>query len=156
MSQIKIASHLESNRNLIVELWTNAVRSDTRITSDDDLSPGGLVDHVPTMIEEICEFLRAGLVPLTTSMPEARVHAYLRFHQGYRARDMVRETAHLRLILHDSLVTAIKGQAPSIEPLTVLEASRSINLYLDEELRYAMAIYTESKAENGQPQAAIS
>jgi hypothetical protein len=156
MSQIKIAHHLESNLKLIVELWTNAVRNDTRITSDDDLSPGGLVDHVPTMIEEICGFLREGRLPITTSMPEARVHAYLRFHQGYRARDMVSEISHLRLILHDNLVTAIESQSPSIKPLAVLEASRSINLYLDEELRYAMAIYTESKAENGQPRAAIS
>lgn len=156
MFQIKIAHHLERNLKLIVELWTNAVRNDTRITSDDDLSPGGLVDHVPSMIEEICEFLREGRLPHTTNMPEARVHAYLRFRQGFRARDMVRETSHLRLTLHDSLVAAIEGQSPSIEPLAVLEATRSINLYLDEELRSAMAIYTESKAENGQPGAAIS
>ncbi len=124
--------------------WVDAVRSDEGITSDEDLSEGGLIDHVPLMLEEISELLRDGRRPTAADIREARVHAYTRFRQGYRARDLVRESSHLRLILLDHLSDGLARMAIKRPPLgTYHEAVRSINLYLDEELRYAVSIYTE-------------
>ena len=125
--------------------WVDAVRSDEGITSDEDLSEGGLIDHVPFMIEEISELLRDGRRPMAADMREGRVHAYTRFRQGYRARDLVRESSHLRLILLDHLKDGLSRKTNGRTPLGAYhEAARAINLYLDEELRYAVAIYTEA------------
>lgn len=122
----------------------DAVRSDEGITSAEDLSEGGLIDHVPCMLEEISDLLRDGRPVVAADIREARVHAYTRFRQGYRARDLVRESSHLRLILLDHLNDGLSRKVNGRPPLSSYhEATRAINLYLDEELRYAVSIYTE-------------
>ena len=143
MAQPDIADLIEQSAEDLVRLWVNAVRADDGITSDGDLSEGGLIDHVPAVIEEICEVLRAGDVPHLNNTRESRVHAYTRFRQGYRARDLIRESSHLRVILLDHVSQQLRlrasGERLSADP----EAARTINLYIDEEMRYAVAIYTE-------------
>lgn len=127
----------------LVRLWVEAVRKDTGITSVGDLSEGGLVDHIPAVIEEICEVLRTGAAPRLDNTRESRVHAYTRFRQGCRARDLIRESSHLRLILHEHLIRALCFQTADARFGAYHEAARAINLYIDEEMRYAVSIYTE-------------
>ena len=90
MAQADIARLIESHRDELVEDWVQTVRADQTIQSDADLSEGGLIDHVPVLLDEVCAMLRAGEQPGLYNMHEARVHAYTRFRQGYRARDLVR------------------------------------------------------------------
>jgi hypothetical protein len=140
----EIADLIQRSADELLRLWINAVRSDEGITSDEDLSEGGLIDHVPFMLEEISEMLRDGRKPTAADIREARVHAYTRFRQGYRARDLVRESSHLRLLLLDHLNDGLRSKVNGRPPLASYhEATRAINLYLDEELRYAVSIYTE-------------
>lgn len=144
MAQPEIAELIERSADELVRRWIVAVRTDEGIQSDEDLSEGGLVDHVPMMIEEVCRLLRAGRTPGGENMREARVHAYTRFRQGYRARDLVRESSHLRLVLLDHVhADLLRRRSDGSCPGQHLEASRAINLYLDEETRYAVSIYTE-------------
>ena len=140
----EIADLIDRSAHELLRLWIDAVRSDEGITSDEDLSEGGLIDHVPFMLEEISGLLRAGRAATAANIHEARVHAYTRFRQGYRARDLVRESSHLRLILLDHLKDGLSRKTNGRTPLGAYhEAVRSISLYLDEELRYAVSIYTE-------------
>ena len=141
MSQAEIANLLQDNINEIVQVWTAAVRKDERIISDGDLTEGGLIDHVPVMLAEICELLRQDREPAVNNTHEARVHAYTRYCQGYRARDLVREVSLLRLALIDYLNAGWPDHSHGFDTYTA--TSRIINLYLDEELRYAISIYTE-------------
>lgn len=144
MTLPEIANLIDESAQQLLRLWVNAVRSDEGITSDEDLSEGGLIDHVPFMLEEIAEMLRDGRRPTAADVREGRVHAYTRFRQGYRARDLVRESSHLRLILFDHVREGMTRKTNGHTPLGAYhEAVRSISLYLDEELRYAVAIYTE-------------
>ena len=144
MTLPEIADLIDRNAEQLLRVWIDTVRSDEGITSDEDLSEGGLIDHVPCMLEEITDLLRDGRRPDASDIREARVHAYTRFRQGYRARDLVRESSHLRLILLDHLSDGLRRKALKRPPLgTYHEAVRSINLYVDEELRYAVSIYTE-------------
>jgi RsbT co-antagonist protein rsbRD N-terminal domain len=142
MSLSTIASALRIQIPEIVTTWTNTVRADVRIKSSDDLSHGGLVDHVPLMLDEICDSLGNGDLN-RVNITEARVHAYTRFRQGYRARDLISETAILRLILHDRIAGMLEKSSGQ-SAIEVLDSTRHVNIYLDEELRYAMAIFTES------------
>src|SRR3954451_23715990 len=96
MSLSTIASILRTQIPEIVATWSTTVRADVRIKSSDDLSQGGLIDHVPLMLDEMCDSLVSGSLN-RANITEARVHAYTRFRQGYRAKDLVSETAILRL-----------------------------------------------------------
>jgi hypothetical protein len=140
----EIADLIDESAGELLRAWIDAVRSDEAISSDDDLSEGGLVDHVPCMLEELSDMLRAGRLPAAANICEARVHAYTRFRQGYRARDLVRESSLLRLLLLDHVSAGLCRATNGGTPLgRYHEAARAINLYLDEELRYAVSIYTE-------------
>jgi hypothetical protein len=143
VAQPDIADLIERSANELLRLWVETVRADKGITSDGDLSEGGLIDHVPAVIEEICEVLRAGDVPRVNNTRESRVHAYTRFRQGYRARDLIRESSHLRLILLDHINRALRFRASGERLGAYHETARTINLYIDEEMRYAVSIYTE-------------
>lgn len=147
MAQPEIANWIAESIDNIVEIWTHAVRADESIKSDVDLSEGGLIDHVPVMLEEICTVLRTGAPIDCYHTKEARVHAYTRYRQGYRARDLIRETSLLRTTLLDHVSTNFFLHCSPANPLPYLNATRSINRYIDEELRYAVAIYTEEKSE---------
>ena len=50
------------------------------------------------------------------NMHEARVHAYTRFRQSYRARDLVREIALLRLTLIEHIQLALRAEPARISP----------------------------------------
>ncbi len=128
MAQPDIADLIQQSAGDLVRLWVNAVRGDSRITSDGDLSEGGLIDHIPAVIEEICEVLRTGDTPHVDNTRESRVHAYTRFRQGFRARDLIRESSHLRLILHDHISRGLRFQNSDARFGAYHEAARTINL----------------------------
>ena len=144
MSPADIAELIERDADRLVAAWAESVRADASIKSDEDLSEGGLANHVPYLVEEICQVLRSGQHPRVENTREARVHAYTRFRQGYRARDLVRETSLLRAILFDHVTDALFADGVRRDARPHLEALRTISLYIDEELRYAVSIYTES------------
>jgi hypothetical protein len=83
MSPTEFADVIEFYRDDIVNAWMDAVRADPRIHSDDRLHEYALRDHVPAIIEEICQLLREGETPKASNTREARVHTYLRYRQGY-------------------------------------------------------------------------
>ena len=145
MSLADIAELIERDAERLVAAWAEAVRGDESIKSDADLTEGGLVNHVPYLVEEVCHVLRSGERPRLENTREARVHAYTRFRQGYRARDLVRETSLLRTILFDHVSAALFDATNADDPRPHLQALRTISLYIDEELRYAVSIYTESQ-----------
>src|SRR4029079_15664446 len=134
----------------IVNAWIEAVRADQRIHSDEDLTDQGLRNHVPFIIEEICLLLRAGETPQAANTREGRVHVYTRYRQGYRARDLVCELSLLRIILLDDLAESmLSTQTGGLK--TYVEATRIINRYIYEELRYAISVYTEAEQQDQLP-----
>jgi hypothetical protein len=145
MSQAEIAELIQEHIDNLVTVWAKTVRADESIKSDADLSDGGLVNHIPVMLEEICAVLRSGRTPTISTINEARVHAYTRFCQGYRARDLIRETTLLRMTLLEFISSRLLADYRQHSVKSLLEVLRTINLYIDEELRYAVAIYTEEK-----------
>jgi hypothetical protein len=146
-----LADLIQSHTQEIVNFWIEAVRSDPRIHSDEDLSDHGIRNHVPFIIEEICQLLRAGETPQAANTREGRVHIYTRYRQGYRARDLVCELSLLRLILLDEMA---EHQPVSLGVETwksYMGAARNINQYIDEELRYAISVYTEAERQSLTP-----
>jgi len=141
MSQSKIADALESRLDQLIESWTIAVRDDPRIESDAKLTKPELIDHVPAIILEICALMQNGETPAVHNSHEARANVYTRFYQGYTGRDLIRELSLLRITLLDALMEIASDESLGIDSQARHKAATILNLYLDEEMRYAISIY---------------
>jgi hypothetical protein len=140
-----IAGLIEAQGQDIVSAWVTAVRNDPRIQSDENLTDQGVRNHIPFLIEEICQILQAGEVPQVDNTREGRVHSYTRYRQGYRARDLITEISLLRLLLLDRVAELVWSTQRERAFGTYIEAANIINRYLDEELRYGISVYTETE-----------
>lgn len=144
MANEKLSAFVEANIEHLTEMWMQAVRSDARIDSDAALSRLELRDHVPAIIEEICELLRADETPSPTNTLEGRVKVYLRFQQGYRGRELAREVSLLRTTLLDFLADRCADPLMNAALKVYYPAARIINLYMDEILINAISAYSEA------------
>ena len=141
MSQETIADAIETRIGELVEKWTASVRDDPRIESDEKLSTAELIDHVPAIVEEICRLIRDGETPDVRNSHEARANVYIRFHQGYKGRDLIRELSLLRITLLDYLMSFAEA-SQNVDEQARHEVATILNLYLDEEMRYAISVYS--------------
>src|SRR6266498_3610822 len=144
MTQAAIADAMEAQIDRSIETWMLAVRDDPRIESDDELSTPELVDHVPAIIREICLLIRKNETPEVRNSDEARANVYVRFQQGYKGRDLIRELSLLRITLLDNLNAISSDESRTLDPEGFHNASMILNLYLDEEMRYAISVYSNS------------
>lgn len=141
MSQAIIADALENKIDELIGKWTTAVRDDPRIESDEKLSRPELIDHIPAIVEEICQLIRDDKTPDVRNSTEARANVYTRIHQGYKGRDLIRELSLLRITLLDYMI-AFSDESPDIDANERHNAATILNLYLDEEMRYAISVYS--------------
>ncbi|HVG18588.1 MAG TPA: RsbRD N-terminal domain-containing protein [Blastocatellia bacterium] len=144
MAHANLADWIEKHNEDLTSRWIDAVRADPRIQSDADLSQNGLRNHIPAVIEEICDLLRSEEYPSLVNTREARVHAYVRFRQGYRARELVRELSLLRMTLLDHLAASLSADSLAMPVESFTSAMRLVDLYVDEEMSYAISVYAEA------------
>ncbi|MDC4202938.1 MAG: RsbRD N-terminal domain-containing protein [Candidatus Manganitrophus sp.] len=144
MANEKLSALVEANIEHLTEMWMQAVRSDARIDSDAALSRPELRDHVPAIIEELCELLRSDETPSPTNTLEGRVKVYLRFQQGYRGRELAREVSLLRTKMLDFLADRCADPLMNVDLKAYYSAARIINLYMDEILINAISAYSEA------------
>jgi len=149
MKKNEIADVLEQSINPIVENWVKAVHENKGIVSSEDLSEGGLRDHVPQVLEEIVALLRTNDAPNTFNTRDARVAAYTRYTQNYRISELITEIGLLRHIIFNYLNDAITNQRVISELSEYHYVTMIINSYLDEEMRYGSSIFCESLKKNG-------
>jgi hypothetical protein len=143
MAHANLANWIESHNEDLTSRWIDAVRRDARIQSDADLPQDGLRNHIPAVIDEICDLMRSDDLPTLVNTREARVHAYVRFRQGYRARELVRELSLLRITLLDHLAASLSDKSLGATVESYTSAVRLIDLYVDEEMSYAVSVYAE-------------
>ena len=141
MSEATIADAIANQSDELIEKWTLAVRDDPRIESDEKLSKPELIDHGPAIVEEICQLIRDGKIPDVRNIHEARANVYTRVHQGYKGRDLVREISLLRITLLDYLMKFAE-ESPGVDAREHRNAAIILNLYLDEEMRYAISVFS--------------
>ncbi|WP_284720617.1 ATP-binding protein [Polyangium sorediatum] len=97
-----LADLLRSARPEIVEAWERAAR---QIPAGRDLPRPHLIDHIPTMLEEIADMVdapRAGRIPKPPS-ETAQAHADERLEEGFDLASVVAEYALLRSTITRSL-----------------------------------------------------
>jgi hypothetical protein len=145
MSPAEFADLIQTHKEDIINAWVDAVRADQRIQSEGELTEYALRNHVPAIIDEICDLMRDGQTPQASNTREARVHTYMRYKQGYRGRELACELSQLRMailaVVTDSLTEAGVGVK------SFIQLSKIIHTYIDEEMRHAFSIYTEAEKE---------
>jgi signal transduction histidine kinase len=100
------ADHIRQDEAALTERWMNAVFTDVELTESDRLTYQQLSDHIPDMLASICSALEAQ--DLGEVEPEierkAKLHGKLRWKQGYRIDELVRELDLFRQVLMGSVV----------------------------------------------------
>jgi RsbT co-antagonist protein rsbRD N-terminal domain len=145
MSPAEFADIIQSHKDDIVNAWVDAVRADPRIHSEGALTEYALRNHVPAIIDEICDLLGDGQTPRASNTREARVHTYLRYQQGYRGRELACELSQLRMAILDVVTESLTEAGVAVK--TFIQLSKTIHSYIDEEMRHAFSIYTEAEKE---------
>jgi hypothetical protein len=90
--------------------------------------------------------MRSGVTPGVTNTREARANVYTRVRQGYTGRDLVRELSFLRVTLINFVFETLSQRPLRIATSDWQDAILLLNLYLDEEMRYAMTVYSARSA----------
>ena len=100
------AGYIRKNEVELTERWLKSVFSDAELTEADRLTNDQLSDHVPDILESICSALEQQ--DLEEVEPEierkARLHGKMRWKQGYRIDELVRELDLFRQTLMGAVV----------------------------------------------------
>ncbi|SDI41177.1 sensor histidine kinase [Paraburkholderia phenazinium] len=100
------AESLRLDQVNLTERWMRAVFQDTELTEADRLTYEQLSDHIPAILEEICSALEEQDFDQVEPAIErnARKHGKLRWRQGYRIDELVRELDLFRQMLTGQIV----------------------------------------------------
>ena len=100
------AAHIRSKEVELTERWLKAVFSDVELTEHDRLTNEQLADHVPDILDSMCSALEQQ--DLEEVEPEierkAKLHGKMRWKQGYRIDELVRELDLFRQVLMGAVV----------------------------------------------------
>ena len=146
MSYSAVADLIRSNASTILADWRSVVRDDSIINSDDDLSAKELTDHIPQIIEQICELISLDEEPSIATTNEARAAVYMRVYQGYSGRDLIWELSLLRMTLLSQITTFGTDKLIVLDLEQYFRVSQIVNLYIDLEMRYAISVYSDLAA----------
>jgi signal transduction histidine kinase len=96
---------LRGQQAALTEQWLLSVTRDHDIPSSDRLTHEQLLDHLPRMYEELCDFLRDRAASLKAeAQVEGREHGRWRWKDGYRIDELVRELEAFRRIFVSALL----------------------------------------------------
>jgi signal transduction histidine kinase len=101
----KFADFIRSERTRFTQQWMNAVFGDVDLIEADKLTYQQLADHLPEILEGLCAAL--DIEDLERVEPaierDARKHGKVRWRQGYRIEELVRELDLFHQVLADAL-----------------------------------------------------
>lgn len=101
----QFADFVRAERTRFTEQWMTAVLADVNLVEADKLTYQQLADHLPEILEGLCVAL--ALEDLERVEPaierDAKKHGMVRWRQGYRIEELVRELDLFELVLADAI-----------------------------------------------------
>ncbi|RAS23882.1 sensor histidine kinase [Paraburkholderia bryophila] len=96
---------VRTERTRLTEQWMKAVFGDVELVEADKLTYQQLADHLPEILDGLCIALDIEDLELVESSIEsdARKHGMVRWRQGYRIEELVRELDLFHQVLADAL-----------------------------------------------------
>ena len=103
-----MAQRIAKRRQQILESWRAAVAQDAELSQLSHLSLAQFYDHIPTLLDKFESELRAAgssdrADAIDGQIEVAASHGAVRWQQGYRLVEVMREWRHLHLVLVDDL-----------------------------------------------------
>jgi signal transduction histidine kinase len=100
-SMALVADHLAAQRDTIAQRWLRAVKADADIEATDQLTHAQLLDHLPSVFRDLCQFLRwrDATALAGEAREDAQEHGQHRWEQGYQLDALLRELDVLRRIV---------------------------------------------------------
>ena len=101
----KFADLVREQRPRLTEQWMKAVFGDTDVVEADKLTHQQLADHLPEILEGLCRALDVEDLERVEPAIErdAKKHGMVRWRQGYRIEELVRELDLFHQVLADAL-----------------------------------------------------
>ena len=124
----RLAEYFESQRKVITQQWLEAVRADPLAEASILLTHKQLLDRLPNLFGALCGFLvgrDAGELS-GAAKADAREHGALRWEQGYRIEELLRELHLLRRILLSTFVTAFAEANQDIDRAAEITARNRV------------------------------
>ncbi|MGF6374319.1 signal transduction histidine kinase [Paraburkholderia sp. RAU6.4a] len=99
------ANFIRAERGGLTRQWMHAVSADADLVEADKLTYRQLADHLPDILDELCRGLDAeDLERVETSIErDAKKHGKVRWQQGYRIEELVRELDLFQQVLFEAL-----------------------------------------------------
>src|ERR1051326_5770951 len=96
----KLADFLFARKSEIIARWLATTQKDPGIPATNKLSSLQLTDHMPAILDEICELFRDFDNPGQNQVVNqlARIHGHYRWQQGYQLDELIRELQSARKI----------------------------------------------------------
>lgn len=138
----KLADYLLSQRVAVTDQWLMAVRRDPEIAAADRLTHQQLVDHLPEIFEECCTFLRTrdASVLVEDAKSDAKTHGGIRWADGYRIDELIRELEVFRGILA-ALVARYGEIDPRFHGAILVSATSLLQQFFGEVTVHSVAQY---------------
>ncbi|HEX3379852.1 MAG TPA: sensor histidine kinase [Paraburkholderia sp.] len=99
------SNFIRAERSRLTRQWMHAVSIDANLVEADKLTYQQLTDHLPEILEELCLALDSeDLECVETSIErDAKKHGNVRWRQGYRIEELVRELDLFQQVLVEAL-----------------------------------------------------
>jgi signal transduction histidine kinase len=142
----KLADYLEAQRVAITDQWLLAVRRDPEIAAADRLTHQQLVDHLPEIYQECCTFLRTrdAAVLIEEAKSDAKMHGGIRWADGYRIEELIRELEVFRGILN-AIVTRFGDIDPRFHGPIVSSAVALVQQFFGEVTVHSVTQYASEQ-----------
>ena len=135
----QLCAALRENVDAITVEWVQRVQHDPYMRSDNTLTLAQIVDHIPQMLDELCDLMGRGGLPDFATIRAASAHGYMRATEGYSLPDLLRELELLRDCLFTFIAeTEIKQRINRAESLRAL---RLVNHYFGEDILFVVEHY---------------
>jgi signal transduction histidine kinase len=122
-SMALVADHLAAQRDLIAQRWLRTVQADADIEATDQLTHTQLLDHLPSVLRDLSQFLRwrDASVLAGETREDAQEHGQHRWEQGYQLDALLRELDVLRRIVLSEVGAVARRTSATTE-----EAARTL------------------------------
>jgi signal transduction histidine kinase len=142
----KLADHLEAQRAALTDQWLLAVRRDPEIAAADRLTHQQLVDHLPEIFAECCAFLRTrdATVLVEDAKSDAKLHGGIRWADGYKIDELIRELEVFRGILA-TVVARFGDIDPRFHGPVVVSATSLLQQFFGEVSVHSVAQFAEEQ-----------
>jgi hypothetical protein len=131
-----LCRELRSSIDALTVEWVRRVRDDPYMKSDDSLTIPQIVDHVPQMLEELCDLLGRNPEADFETIRASSEHGYMRAAEGYSLPDLLRELELLRDCLFNFV--AETEIAHNVERAETIRALRLVNHYFSEDILFVV------------------